>query len=114
MGLRSRVAVAGRATASITCVSGGPTGPKSPTTATCTHRKLYANHGTGRLVDLVAAPDTPCFHAYFKPPRIRSSRGLTSFPVVVGLVSAIVNGGLYITNLATRDDPTLYHGCHLF
>jgi hypothetical protein len=111
VGLRSRVAVAGRATASITCVSGWADWAEKSDNG---HRKLYANHGTGRLVDLVAAPDTPFFHAYFKPPRIRSSRGLTSFPVVVGLVSAIVNGGLYTTNLATRGDPTLYHGCHLF
>jgi hypothetical protein len=112
VGLGSRVAVAAsNSKHRITCVS-GPTGPKSPTTATCTSQ-LYANHGTARLVDVGGAPDTPCFHAYFKPPRIRSSRGLTSFPVVVELVSATVDGGLHTTNLATRDDPTLYRGCHL-
>lgn len=49
--------------------------------------KRYCNHGTARVVERVEVPDTPCFHAYFKPPRMRSSRGLTSFPVAVRLVS---------------------------
>lgn len=43
-----------------------------------------ANHGTARVIGVVEAPDTPCFHAYFKPPRMRSSRELTSFPVEAG------------------------------
>jgi hypothetical protein len=71
------------------------------------------NHGTARLVDVVEAPDSPCFHAYFKPPRMRSSRGLTSFPVAERLVSALSEVGLNMTDLATRGDPRLCHDCHL-
>lgn len=37
---------------------------------------------------MVEAPDTPCFHAYFKLPRMRSSRGLTSFPVKASKVTS--------------------------
>jgi hypothetical protein len=44
----------------------------------------YNLQGTTTLVDVVRAPETPFFQVYFKLPRIRSSRGLTSFPIREG------------------------------
>jgi hypothetical protein len=100
----------------IPCVS-PCVGRQSPKTATWTNSIIQttnrnANHGTARLVVVVEAPDSPCFHAYFKPPRMRSSRGLTSFPVAVRIVSAL-SERFNTTDLATRGDPRLCHDCHL-
>ena len=45
--------------------------------------KAWGNHGTRGVfnVRIVGAPETPFFQLYFRPPRMRSSRGLILLPI---------------------------------
>lgn len=40
-----------------------------------------SGHDSTGVFNIVGEPDTPCFQLYFRPPRMRSSRGLTSLPI---------------------------------
>lgn len=47
---------------------------------------VWGNQGTWGMFDVrvVGAPEAPLFQLYFRPPRMRSSRGLILLPIQIG------------------------------
>lgn len=81
--------------------------------------RVCSNHGTTDMFDVrvVGPPEIPFFQLYFRPPRMRSSRGLIFLPITSG--HSQYNGrckfkeAFNMTDLATSGVPMPFHGCHL-